>query len=69
MRPRLASKLSLTPSLFVTAALCVATIGLSAQMRPREDVLAANVDSTVSPGDDFYQYATGAWLKQHPLPD
>ena len=35
----------------------------------REDVLAANVDPTVSPGSDFYQYATGAWLKQHPLPD
>lgn len=71
LSPRLADTLSLTRSatLFVTVALCVAAIGLSAQMRPREDVLAANVDSTVSPGDDFYQYATGAWLKQHPLPD
>jgi putative endopeptidase len=68
---RLADKLPLTRSatVFVTVALCVAAIGLSAQTRAREDVLAANVDSNVLPGDDFYQYATGAWLKQHPLPD
>jgi putative endopeptidase len=56
-------------ALFVAVILCIGATGLPAQMRPREDVLAANVDSTVSPGDDFYQYAAGAWLKQNPLPD
>ena len=56
-------------TLFITAALCIATMGLSAQSRLREDVLAANVDSAVSPGYDFYQYATGTWLREHPIPD
>ena len=56
-------------ALFVAVILCIGATGLPAQMRPREDLLAANVDRTVSPGDDFYQYANGAWLKQHPLPD
>ena len=32
------------------------------------DVVAANVDATVDPGVDFFSYANGAWLKQHPIP-
>src|SRR5688572_7704413 len=55
-------------ALFAIVALGVEASGQSST-RPPEDVLAANVDRTVSPGDDFYQYATGAWLRQHPIPD
>jgi putative endopeptidase len=29
----------------------------------------ADLDTNVSPADDFYQYATGGWQKSHPLPD
>jgi putative endopeptidase len=29
----------------------------------------ADLDTTVSPTEDFYQYATGGWQKNHPLPD
>jgi putative endopeptidase len=51
--------------------LIVAAVGVARgqQSQTREDLLAANVDTTVSPGDDFYQHATGAWLRQHPIPD
>ncbi|PWD98349.1 M13 family metallopeptidase [Marinilabilia rubra] len=28
-----------------------------------------NMDTTVSPGENFYQYANGGWIENHPLPD
>jgi putative endopeptidase len=28
----------------------------------------ANMDMSVKPGDDFYEYANGAWIKKHPIP-
>ena len=34
----------------------------------RPDLLQANLDTTVRPGDDFFRYASGGWLKKHPIP-
>lgn len=34
----------------------------------KPDVLAANLDSTVKPGDDFFDYANGGWIKKNPIP-
>jgi putative endopeptidase len=34
----------------------------------KPDVVAANVDASVNPGDDFFGFADGAWLKAHPIP-
>ncbi|MFN0083358.1 MAG: M13 family peptidase, partial [Ferruginibacter sp.] len=35
----------------------------------KPDILAANIDSTVKPGDDFFLYANGGWIKRTPIPD
>jgi putative endopeptidase len=32
------------------------------------DVLIKNIDKSVKPGDDFFMYANGAWLKKNPIP-
>lgn len=31
-------------------------------------MLAVNIDSTINPADDFFDYANGAWLKKNPIP-
>ena len=35
----------------------------------KPDILAANIDTTVKPGDDFFMYANGGWIKRTPIPD
>jgi putative endopeptidase len=35
----------------------------------KPDFLQANLDTTVNPGQDFFQYANGGWLKQNPIPN
>jgi len=35
---------------------------------PKADFLAEHMDRSVNPGDDFFAYANGGWLKAHPIP-
>ncbi len=32
------------------------------------DVVADNLNPAVSPGDDFFEYANGGWLRRNPIP-
>src|ERR1700761_4132285 len=32
------------------------------------DPIYKNIDPTVSPGEDFFKYANGTWLKNNPIP-
>jgi putative endopeptidase len=34
----------------------------------KPDILASNIDSTIKPGDDFFMYANGGWIKKNPIP-
>jgi len=38
-------------------------------MKANKDILAKNIDSSVNPGDDFFKYACGNWLKNNPIPE
>ena len=35
---------------------------------PSNDPVYKNLDTTVSPRDNFFQYANGGWLKRNPIP-
>lgn len=50
---------------FFAACLLVATSATAQTVSSGID--PANLDTSVKPGDDFYQYAAGGWLKAHPL--
>ncbi|MEO8711888.1 MAG: M13 family metallopeptidase, partial [Parafilimonas sp.] len=34
----------------------------------KPDVLASDIDSSVNPADDFFDYANGKWIKNNPIP-
>ncbi|MBN8826400.1 MULTISPECIES: M13 family metallopeptidase [unclassified Spirosoma] len=46
----------------------VVTIGLIATVAPRKFIDPANMDLSVKPGDNFYQYANGNWLRANTIP-
>lgn len=38
------------------------------QHQATPDILAANIDSTVNPGQDYFDYVNGGWIKRNPIP-
>ena len=42
--------------------------GATAQAQLRSGIDPNDLNQTVSPGEDFYEYACGGWMKAHPLP-
>src|SRR5476651_2842899 len=32
------------------------------------DAVFKNMDTTIKPGEDFFKYANGGWLKKNPIP-
>lgn len=37
--------------------------------KKKPDFLASNIDSTVQPGEDFFLFANGKWIKNNPIPN
>jgi len=55
----------------VSALLALAPLAAPAQDAPKQNthgIVAANIDTSVKPGDDFYQYANGDWIKRTEIP-
>lgn len=43
------------------------SITMSAENKVKKGVDRANLDETITPGEDFYQYACGGWMNNNPL--
>jgi putative endopeptidase len=56
----------------ITYMAMLAAIGLCAYQTqtsdPKNDPVYQNLDPTVKPGDDFFSYANGGWIKRNPIP-
>ena len=62
-----AAALTLGAPAFAWAAASDATAS-AATAPSNADVVAANIDTSVDPAVDFFEFANGAWLKAHPIP-
>lgn len=47
--------------------LAFCALGAFAQTNLSSGIDLKNLDTSIKPGDDFYHYAAGGWLKSHPL--
>jgi putative endopeptidase len=55
-------------SAIVLCMLFLISCGTGSSEKNKKDALAAHIDSTVKPGDDFFLFANGKWFKEHPIP-
>lgn len=53
--------------ILVCAIACLLFVQVHAQP-PKKFIDPANMDLSVKPGDDFYRYANGTWVKNNPVP-
>jgi len=57
----------ITGFVIMCAAICSCTEKKS--NTAQKDILLDNLDTTVSPAADFFQYANGGWIKKNPIPE
>ena len=66
----MAKKVLLTVFVIIAAfsILTITSCNDKSKVYAENDVVFKNIDTTVKPGDDFFSYANGAWLKKNPIP-
>jgi len=60
--------LSMRRNVILYAAIIVFVVSCTSKHGVKQDILTANIDSSVNPGDDFFNYANGGWIKKNPIP-
>lgn len=53
---------------YALGALLIGACNNKAKDYAQNDVIVKDLDTTVKPGDDFFKYANGGWLKKNPIP-
>ena len=56
---------------YLSAATCLSILAAFAQQAPAPEthgIVVANLDRSVKPGDDFYHFANGDWIKRTEIP-
>lgn len=54
--------------MIIMAFVATCSFGQVKQAMEKPDELAAHIDTTVKPGQDFFLYANGKWFKENPIP-
>ncbi len=54
--------------LALAAVIILASCSGPEKTAPTKDILADDIDSTISPATDFFEYANGGWIKRNPIP-
>jgi len=54
--------------IIASLAVCVLTATTESSLSDADRYLDQFIDRTVSPRDDFFHYAVGKWLREHPIP-
>lgn len=57
-----------TPLFIILGLSLLQTTCVWAQTTPKKFIDPANMDLSVKPGNDFYTYASGVWIKNNPVP-
>jgi len=52
----------------LSLSICLSSYAQDKATETKHFIDKANMDESVKPGDDFYQYANGAWIKNNPVP-
>ena len=55
-------------NLFMSMALTSMSLAASAQTELQSGIKLGDLDTSVRPADNFYEYACGGWMKNNPLP-